>query len=75
MRDSRPTTTDVRKRLSCIYDRPQPTGELTNDVAKLQKSWEWAKKKAEKFASIGISLLFVYMSARARDDAAGRGFR
>ena len=37
LRDSWFTTTDVRKRLSYIRDRPPPTSELTCDGAKLRK--------------------------------------
>ena len=45
LRDSRVTTTDVRKRLSYIRDRPPPTSEPANDGTKIQIIRERAKKK------------------------------
>ena len=48
LRSSRCTTTDVRKRLSYIRDRPPPTSELTCDAAKLRKITIWQNLLKEK---------------------------
>ena len=48
LRDSQFTTTDVRKRLSHIYDRPLYPFGLTSDVAKIGIIFETPKDLEEK---------------------------
>ena len=63
LRSSRPTTTDVRKRLSYTIRPPAHPSGLTSDAAKIGNKFETAKETARNFLPVLLTS-FATLSAR-----------